>query len=80
MERFMFGEEAPSLVSMRDGKMFVRIPIVMYVRGERQVMGMADVVCRNEDERIKFSSSEVIAEAFDVRQDADLDELSIEFW
>lgn len=46
----------------------VRVPLVMYVGGQRRNLGTADVIYLNEDERIKFSASELIAEAFDVRQ------------
>ena len=42
---------------------------VRAIGGKRKLIGQADVFYHNEHEQEKFSKSEVIAEAFDVRQE-----------
>lgn len=47
----------------------VRIPLVMHFNNESRIIGVAEIIYHNEDERDKFSKSEVIAEAFDIRHE-----------
>lgn len=62
-------------LSGRRGAGTVRIPLVMYTSGKRRVLGTADVIYLNDDERAAFSNSELIADAFDVRHDVGGDSL-----